>query len=361
MLSLRNVRLAALPLVAACSPATPPESAGFVYRLGVDTVAVASVTWSTNRVQGVYVNRVPTTAVVRWNADVDERGKVRRLERVHTTGDSITERVLITLANDSATIQRQAGDSTTTRRFAAAPIALPRHPATDAGLLELQTRQLVAGGMNEVMGESFSTGDTVVAADTMRRVAPDTVVVPGPRLVIDSAGRILKLGDNAERATVDIEALATAFRSRPLGELSPRDSVAAMIGGANVSVAYGSPRKRGREVFGALVPWDRPWRTGANNATFFTTDKDIRAGSVNVPAGRYSVFTIPGQSGWTLLLSKNLGDNAAVYDSTTIVARIPMQSGAAASSAERLTFEIAPDGTFRVTWDTVSASVQLRR
>ena len=361
MFSLRNVRLAALTLAAACAPANPPETAGFVYRLGVDTVAVASVTWSKNKVQGVYVNRVPATAVVRWNADVDERGNVRRVERVHTTGDSITERVLITLASDSATIQRQVGDSTTTRRFAAAPVALPRHPSTDAGLLELRTRQLVASGMNEIVEESFSTGDTLSAADTLRRVAPDTVVVPGPRLVIDSAGRILKLGDNAERTTVDIEALATAFRGRPLGELSPRDSVAASIGGANVSVAYGSPRKRGREVFGALVPWDRPWRTGANNATLFTTDQPIRAGSVRLPAGKYSVFTIPGQSGWTLLLSSNLGDNAAVYDSTTIVARIPMQSSAASTPAERLTFEITPDGTLRVTWDTVSASVQLRR
>ncbi|HKP28900.1 MAG TPA: DUF2911 domain-containing protein [Gemmatimonadales bacterium] len=360
MFSLHNLIYGALLLVVACTPATPPETAGFVYRLGVDTVAVASVTWSKDKAQGVYVNRVPVTTVVRWNADVDEKGKVHRLERVHTTGDSITERVLITLANDSATIQRQAGDSTTTRRFAAAPVAVPRHPSTDAGLLELQTRQVVASGMDMVMGESFSTGDTMVTYDTTRRVAPDTIVVPGPRLVIDSVGRILKFNEN-ERTTVDIEALVTAFNSRPLGELSPRDSVAATISGAHVSVAYGSPRKRGRAVFGALVPWDRPWRTGANNATFFTTDQAIRAGSIRVPAGKYSVFTIPGQQGWTLLLSSNLGDNAAVYDSTTIVARIPMQSGPAATPAERLTFDIAADGMLRVSWDTVAASVQLRR
>jgi hypothetical protein len=359
MLSLRNLVPGVL-LAAACTASRPSETAGFVYRLGVDTVAVSSVTWSGRKAEGVYLNRVPVTSVVRWNADVDESGKVHRLERVHTTGDSVTERVLISLANDSATIERRRGDSTTTRRFAAAAVAVPRHPATDAGLLELQTRQLVASGMTEVMGESFSTGDTIVTYDTTRRVAPDTVVVPGPRLVIDSAGRILRLGDNAERTAVDIEALVAEFSSRPLGELSPRDSVAANIGGANVSVAYGSPRKRGREIFGGLVPWDQPWRTGANNATFFTTDQDLRAGSTRVRAGRYSVFTIPGQSGWTLLLSNNLGDNAAGYDSTTIVARIPMQSGTV-EPVERLTFELAADGTLRVMWDTVAASVVLRR
>src|SRR5262249_36373402 len=99
MLSLRNVWSYALLLAAACAPASPSETAGFVYRLGVDTVAVASVTWSKNKVAGVYVNRVPTTSVVRWNAEVDGSGNVSRLERVHSSGDNITERVLITLAN----------------------------------------------------------------------------------------------------------------------------------------------------------------------------------------------------------------------------------------------------------------------
>ena len=360
MFSLRNLSPFA-PLFAAGCASAAPETAGFVYRLGTDTVAVSSVTWSRGKAEGVYVNRVPVTTVVRWNADVDANGNVRRLDRTHSTGDSVTERVNITLAGDSATIVRVRGDSTTTQKFAATAAALPRNQATDAGLLELRARALVASGEPQVIGQSFGTGDTAATADTIRLVAPDTIVVPGPRLVIDSTGRILKLGDNAERTALDIEALAAAFNARPLGELSPRDSVAATIGGANVSVAYGSPRKRGREIFGALVPWDRPWRTGANNATFFTTDQAIRAGSVRVAAGKYSVFTIPGQSGWTLLLSNNLGDNAASYDSTTIVARIPMQSGTAETPVERLTFEIAPDGMLRVTWDTVAASVQLRR
>ena len=360
MFALRNVRPLVLAFTAGCTSAAP-ETAGFVYRLGVDTVAVSAVTWSSGKAEGVYVNRVPVTSVVRWNADVDPTGNVRRLERTHTTGDSVTEQVTITLAGDSATIERRRGDSVTTRKFAASAAALPRNPATDAGLLELRTRRMVADGSDLVIGESFGTGDTVVAVDTARRVAADTIVVPGPRLVIDSAGRILRLGDNAERTTLDIEALATAFTTRPLGELSPRDSVAATIGGANVSVAYGSPRKRGREIFGALVPWDRPWRTGANNATFFTTDQAIRAGSVRVAAGRYSVFTIPSQSAWTLLLSSNLGDNAAGYDSTTIVARIPMVAGVTAAPVEQLTFAIEQDGTLRVSWDNVTAAVQLRR
>jgi hypothetical protein len=361
MFALRNVAPFAIMLVAACS-STPPETAGFVYRLGVDTLAVSSVTWKGNRVEGVFVNRVPATSIVRWNADVaDEFATVSRLERTHTTGDSVTERVNITLANDSVTIERRRGDSVTTRRFAASPVALPRHNATDPGLLELHTRRMVAQSMDMVMGESFSTGDTAITHDTTRRVAPDTIDVAGTRLQVDSAGRILNIGGNGERVALDIEALAAAFRDRPLGELSPRDSVAAQVGNANVSIAYGRPRKRGREIFGGLVPWDQPWRTGANVATFFTTDQPIRAGAVRVPAGRYSVFTIPSASGWTLLLSNNLGDNAAGYDSTTIVARIPMTRVATEAPVEQLTFDIAPDGTLRVSWDTMSAAVRLTR
>ena len=115
MFSIRNVTAACAMLATACAP--KQETAGFVYRLGVDTLAVSSVTWSGSKVSGVYVNRVPATAVTRWNADVDAQGGVRRLERVTTTGDKVTERVKITVAGDSAFVEQTRGDSTTNRNF----------------------------------------------------------------------------------------------------------------------------------------------------------------------------------------------------------------------------------------------------
>ena len=161
MFSIRNVTAGCLVLSAACSPAPTADTAGFVYRLGVDTIGVSSVTWAGDKVSGVYVNRVPTTSVVRWNADVDAEGGVRRLERTHTTGATVTERVLITVTGDTAVVEHTRGDSAATRRFAVSGPAIPRNPATDPGLLELRTRHLVKSGQTEMITTIFGTTDTV--------------------------------------------------------------------------------------------------------------------------------------------------------------------------------------------------------
>ena len=102
---------------------------------------------------------------------------------------------------------------------------------------------------------------------------------------------------------------------------------------------------RGRDIFGALVPWDRVWRTGAGDATFLTTDKSLVVGTARVPAGKYALFTIPTASGWTLILSRNVGENAAAYDSTADFARTAMQSGPAAD----------PRSSSRSSWKAASS------
>lgn len=345
-------------LAAACSPS--PETAGFVYRLGVDTTSVSSVTWAGDRVEGVYVNRVPETTVTRWNATTGAAGAVQRLERVQTRGDSVVERVVITLAGDSAAIERTRGDSVTTRRIAAPAGALPRHQSSDLGLLELRTRHAVTSGAAEEIFATFTAGDTTADPDTLRRVAPDTVSFSGARFRIDSAGRIQNLGANAERSALDIEALVSAFRDRPLGELSPRDSITAAVGNATVTIAYGRPKKRGREIMGGLVPLNQVWRTGAGDATFLTTDRALQIGNTRVPAGRYGVFTIPADSGWTLILSSNVGENAAAYDSTADFVRIPMQSGSLPEPVDQFTIAVEADGLLRLSWDRATATVQVR-
>ncbi len=358
MFSIRNVSAGCLIAGAACADA--PETAGFVSRLGVDTMAVSSVTWAGTSVSGVYVNRVPTTTVTRWNADLDAQANVTRVERTTTLGDSVTEKVIITLVGDSATIERNWGDSATVTRIAAPAQALPRSQATDAGLLEPRTKRMVASGLTEMIAAAFGATDSAAEADTLRLIPPDTVTFNGPRIRIDSAGRILTLGTNSERTALDIEALAEAFGSRPLGELSPRDTTTGNVGTAMVTVAYGRPKQRGRDIWGALVPWDRVWRTGAGDATFLITDQDLVIGTARVPAGKYALFTVPAQTGWTLIISRNIGENAAAYDSTADFARTAMQSGAAPERADQFTI-VVEGGQLKMTWDDVMAAVPVRR
>jgi hypothetical protein len=85
---------------------------------------------------------------------------------------------------------------------------------------------------------------------------------------------------------------------------SPHETITASVGGKTITITYGRPYMKGREIYGGLVPFDKVWRTGADDATTFTTDGDLMLGSLHVPAGTYALFTIPGATEWTVILNK---------------------------------------------------------
>jgi hypothetical protein len=107
---------------------------------------------------------------------------------------------------------------------------------------------------------------------------------------------------------VAILMLATSVVAQPAHpRKSPVSIAAATANGGYVKVVYGSPYINGREIFGALVPYQQVWRTGANEATEITFTKDVTFGGADVPAGTYSVFSLPGEREWTVILNKGLG------------------------------------------------------
>ncbi len=88
---------------------------------------------------------------------------------------------------------------------------------------------------------------------------------------------------------------------------SPETTVELEHNGAKVSVFYNRPFKKGREIFGALVPYGKVWRTGANEATVFSTSKALTIGGKTLPAGKYSVWTIPQADKWTIIFNSEYG------------------------------------------------------
>ncbi len=83
--------------------------------------------------------------------------------------------------------------------------------------------------------------------------------------------------------------------------------------GKTVHVDYSSPRMKGRKIFGDLVPYGKVWRAGANEATTFVTDTNLTVGGKDVPAGSYTLFTVPAQDKWTLVISKKTGEWGEPY------------------------------------------------
>src|ERR1700720_2143995 len=108
--------------------------------------------------------------------------------------------------------------------------------------------------------------------------------------------------------------------------------------GKSVTVDYSSPRAKGRKIFGGLVPYGQVWRTGANEATTFVTTADVMVGGTHVPAGSYTIFTIPNKDKWTLVISKKTGEWGTDYPGPeNDLARIDMKASALPSAAENFT------------------------
>lgn len=140
---------------------------------------------------------------------------------------------------------------------------------------------------------------------------------------------------------------------------SPRDSVKTTIAGADLKVDYGRPSKRGREVFGTLEKWGNVWRTGANQATHFTTSKTLKFGAATVPAGTYTLYTLLDQGGkWQLIVNKQTGQWGTVYDQKQDLVRIPLTVEQTPAVVEMMEITITPAGAggeIAILWDRTKA------
>ena len=149
----------------------------------------------------------------------------------------------------------------------------------------------------------------------------------------------------------------------PESRLSPLNLARTKVGDAYVKVHYSSPRRRGREVFGALVPYDEVWRTAANEATEITFTGPVQVAGTTLGAGTYSLFSIPGRDEWTVVFNTRLGTNGTgQYDMAEDVlrVRVPSVQTEAVHEAFSIMFEERSEGVDMVIqWDRTRVSVGL--
>lgn len=154
---------------------------------------------------------------------------------------------------------------------------------------------------------------------------------------------------------------AVAVAQEAKKPLSPPATAEAKIGGKNITINYSAPSKRDRVIMGELVPYGQVWRTGANAATKLTTDTDLMLGNLHVPAGTYSLFTIPGEKEWTLIVNKQHGMSGTKYDQAQDLGRVKMTVKPVKGTVETFVIGLEPAGakkaTLSLTWENVAASV----
>ncbi len=148
------------------------------------------------------------------------------------------------------------------------------------------------------------------------------------------------------------------------GRPSPAASASCDLGGGKtVKTDYSSPRLKGRKMIGEHDPYGQVWRTGANEATTFVTSADIKVGGKDVPAGNYTIFTIPNPDKWTLIINKKTGEWGIPYKyESDELARVDMKVSKLPSPVENFTIaydKSATGCTMRLDWDTTRASVDI--
>jgi hypothetical protein len=381
-----------LALLLACSSATPPERYGFVTVLGNDTVAVERVERSPTRLVADGVDRWPFVRRRHTEFDLAADGTIRRMVMDVRTpnGGSSGERgrrITAAFSGNGVTISvRDSGGMRDTSFATGGAITVP-HVSMMYSVIELE----IAAALRRASANSLAPGDSV----PFRQFYPDRDVGPSftlhrgyvhPRpggnaelrhdwlsgtgeATVDSGGRMLTYSGSRSTYKVavmrtttppDVEAigdrLAAAERRTGLQQLSVRDTARATIGTATLSVEYGRPLARGRRLLGDVISYDRVWRTGANAATHFTTSAPITLAGLPVPAGTYTLWTVPHLSGAELIVNRQTGHWGTGYGRAHDLGRVAMEVDSLDSPVEKFTITVrageAGRGALVMEWGT---------
>jgi hypothetical protein len=156
----------------------------------------------------------------------------------------------------------------------------------------------------------------------------------------------------------------TVFAACQKSKPSPAASATCDLDGSKtIKTDYSSPRMKGRKIYGDLVPFGQVWRTGANEATTFVTSSDVVVGGKTVPAGSYTLFTIPNADKWTLIINKKSGEWGIPYKyESDELARVDMKVSKLPAPVENFTIAYDKSGngcTLGIDWETTRASVDI--
>jgi hypothetical protein len=152
------------------------------------------------------------------------------------------------------------------------------------------------------------------------------------------------------------------------GRVSPHETISAVVNGNRVTLTYGRPYSKDpksgdiRKIWGGLVPWGKAWRTGSDEATLLITQQPIVIGETTIPAGAYTLYTVPAENGPSkLAFSKKLGQWGIPVDETQDLARVDMKKEPLDKQVDQFTMEIQPSppagGVLKMMWENTQFSV----
>lgn len=357
------------------------ERAGFVTRLGSDTLSVEQFTRTSSRLEADIVARVPRTRRLHFVATLNPDQTVARLQvnvqPAAPAPDTPAFSAEMVFGKDSVISTIKLPDSTQTIRVAIEPGAMPLS-STSYALYEQIFLRFKQVGRDSLPFQVAPFGSPQATKTFVVRRGADAADLDFFGLPmhakLDKQGRLLALDgrESTNKVLVDRVAsvdVAKAFKDyaardaagQVVGQLSPRDTVRATIGNAHLVIDYGRPHKRGREIFGGVVPWDHVWRTGANAATGLTTDADLVVGSKTIPKGSYTLWSLPARNGSKLIVNSQTGQWGTDYDASKDFARLDLATDPLPQPVETFTIAVDPQGdrggVLKLQWDRTQLSL----
>ena len=165
-----------------------------------------------------------------------------------------------------------------------------------------------------------------------------------------------------KRFTFLMLALATAFSASIAQQkpASPQATATGKIGAANVKIVYSQPSARGRQIMGGLVPYGEVWRTGANEATTIEFDKPVKIEGKDLAAGKYALFSIPGENEWTIIFNKDIKQwGAFKYKQEDDVLRVPVKPTKTSAPVETFTITVGKDD-IQLKWENTAVAFKVK-
>lgn len=366
-------------VVASCKSPNTSNEAGFITLLGNDTLAVESFSKSEGYFTAKVVLRSPSISLRKYDLTF-ANGDFSTLEVTDydpTQGfngaGTLVQRM--TRLQDSLRVESESRDGTSVRTVAFEKDMLPFIDMVHwpYNLAFNKAVQSPNDSINQRLwtGRGFSTfiiakegSDSLTIRHPSRGVMGVDIHENGDIQLLDAGLTTRKLKVHRVN-TVDINKVAASFaeadkNGKTFGELSGAPEEHFEFKGAEFDISYGSPQKRGREIFGGIVPWGQLWRTGANRATHFKTSKNLKIGDLNVPAGEYTFFTIPEPDGGTLIINKQTGQNGQSYNQDRDLGRVPMQINQQKEVTEPFTIKLEESengGVIKLIWDQTVFSI----
>lgn len=339
---------------AACS--TPDSNqAAFVTLLGSDTLAVEQFEKTDTSITANVILRSPETRFSTYLLKWDETGGIQEMARTDfppSTGFAGEGAVVQTVVREGDSLMVQVTDDENPRSYKAPyqpgvlpfidmvhwPFEIAFNNAVEAGQDTVNQPLLTGNRLSNFIIATIE-GDSMTIRHPFRGVMGVNVDENGNLEHLDAGLTTRKL--KVDRVNdLDMDALSTRFASNPIGQLSGAASAEYSFKGTDFTIEFGSPQKRGRELFGGIVPYGEVWRTGANRATHFSTSNDLMFGDLEVPAGEYTLFSIPESDGGTLIINSQTGQNGTSYDESRDLGRVPMEVTTRDDNVEAFTITI---------------------